>query len=100
MGIHLETDTLEGVKGLPVARKKGVPISQQEVRVVIQAARSDDFGVEHANGACGGIARIRRPTESLLLALVVHAMECLDRHYDFAAHFKVGGYACRSQLLG
>ena len=59
-----------------------------------------DRGIELAQRACGGVARIGEDRLAFLLALLVEREEARMLHIDFAAHLDHVGPAVALQLLG
>ncbi len=72
-----------------MAVEVGAAVLQQHVGEVVEAALGGDAGLELADGAGGGVARIGKSGQALLLAVFVHFLESRQRHEQFAADFEI-----------
>ncbi len=100
IGIDFETCGFERLQGFRVPLKDGASLGEQRVREKIEPALRGDVRLQHSYRAGRGIARIGELRQSLLFALVVHALKSGQRHQQFSAHFEVGRQAGLSQCLG
>src|SRR6267154_191179 len=66
-------------------------IDEQIVGEEFQSAARGDGGVEHADRAGGGVARIHENFAAAFFLLTVHGFEGFAGHQDFAADFEAGG---------
>jgi hypothetical protein len=69
--------------------RAGRPSGEQEIGVVIQAARSRDLRLEHAQRSGRGVARIGEAREAFFVAIQIQTLEGAPVHDDFAAHFEI-----------
>ena len=97
--VDLEAGGVQRVQGFPVAVKVGAAILEQHVGEIVEAALRGDAGLELADGAGGGVARVGENRQAFLFALVVHFLEGGDGHEHFAADFEIGGDAGFLQLV-
>src|SRR5882762_10091250 len=66
-------------------------IDEQIIGEEFQAAARGDGGIEHADGAGGGVAGIHEDFSAAFFLLAVHGFEGFAGHQDFAADFEAGG---------
>ena len=92
----------EGVEGGGLVREERLAASrcEEEVGVELEAALGDDVGLEGADGAGGGVARVGGGRHAGGDALLVHLVEGGLREDDFAADFEALRQAGGFQLRG
>ena len=100
VGIDFEAGGLQRLQSFRVPLEDGASLGEQRVREKIEAALGGDVGLQHSYRAGRGIARVGELRQTLLFALVVHALKGGQRHQQFAAHFEVGRQAGLGQRLG
>ncbi len=90
VGIDLEAGSGERAHGFSLLVEIRGAVDEQHVGVKIEAALGGDVRLQHAHGAGGCVTRIGEARLAGGLTLLVHALEGLGRHDDFAANFKIG----------
>src|SRR3984957_8500341 len=88
-----ETHFAESFENFGVAFFRDAAIDQQVVGEEIEVARFGDVGVEDADRAGGGVARIGVAFGADGVLLLVHGVESLAGHDRFAANFERAGQA-------
>lgn len=92
-GVDFEAHGGELVEGLPMGGAGGGTVGEEEVGVEVELAVGGDGGVEDAEGAGGGVARVGVAGEAFLLAVGVEFLEGGVGHDDFSAGFELGAVA-------
>src|SRR5271170_703571 len=91
VGADFEAQLVESYEDFGVAFFGDAAIHQQVIGEKAEAAGCGEVGIENADGAGGGVARILVALFAIGVLLLVHGFECFAGHDGFAADFEIVG---------
>ncbi len=101
VGVDPEAAGAEGFESGGLAREEGLAGRvEEEVGVEVEAALRDDVGLERADGAGGGVARVCGGSLAGGFALLVELAEGCLRKHDLAPDLEVRRHAGGLELCG